>query len=241
MKNDHLVHPIDNLGVITLDGTNEAPDYQGFYQDFLKRVVDVLWASAAIVACFPVFLLICLAISLETPGLPIFRQLRIGRDGKPFYMYKLRTMYDGAHNHGFKTDHADPRITRIGSFLRHTKIDELPQLFNVIRSEMSLIGPRPLSTQECQFIINEVGISPQHPGFYPTVRPGLTGLEQIYRIHPLVYRERFRWNDYYERKVSLTLDLKVLYATMARFRLVCLATIFGGILELVILFTTIVR
>lgn len=205
---------------------------RGLYRDYLKRPIDVVVSAAALIACLPVMAVACALISLETSGLPVYKQKRVGVGGKSFDIYKLRTMYEGADRLGFVTIRGDLRITRLGKFLRDTKIDELPQLWNILRGDMSLIGPRPLSVDECEHVIGSLGYGPEHPGFYPSVLPGLTGLEQIYRIHPLDYRERFLWNAYYETDLSLILDLKVLYATFMMCQLVCIATIFGGIVQL---------
>ena len=212
-----------------------------FYRNHVKRPVDVAVSALSLCACAPILILAGILILIETPGLPIFRQQRIGKDGKPFDIYKLRTMNAGSDQKGFKTDRSDPRVTRLGKFLRETKIDELPQLLNILRGEMSLIGPRPLSVEESNHVIDELGYNSQHPGFIPKVRPGCTGLEQIYRIHPLVYAERFQWNAYYESKVSLLVDLKVICATVLMCRVLCYAAIFGGIVELAWLASLLIR
>jgi lipopolysaccharide/colanic/teichoic acid biosynthesis glycosyltransferase len=209
--------------------------FHGFYRNYVKRAIDLFIAAIALIISLPVIILSATLISLETPGSPLFFQKRIGQNGKPFYIYKIRTMYVGSDKHGFKTDESDPRVTRLGRILREKKIDELLQLWNILRGDMSLIGPRPLSVDESNFVSNELGYSENYPGFHPKVRPGLTGLEQIYRIHPLVYKERFDWNNHYESKLSFLLDLKVLYATILMCRLVCAAAICGGIIELAIL------
>src|SRR5262249_19567885 len=133
---------------------------------------------------------------------------------------------------GFCTVNEDSRVTRLGGVLRATKIDEIPQVWNVLRGDMSLIGPRPLSVAECDYIRDCLQYEPSHPGFYPSVRPGLTGPEQIYRIHPSVYSQRFDWNASYEANLSPYLDLKIFVTTMLQCKLVCIATAVGGILEL---------
>jgi len=224
--------PTGNPRELTMEQLKQGQLFHDFYRDHVKRPVDLVVATVALVACLPVLLLASFLIRLESPGSPLFKQKRIGRNGKPFDILKLRTMYEGADRQGFKTDRGDPRVTRLGNFLRDTKLDELPQLLNIVYGEMSLIGPRPLSVDESEFVTNELGYGSGHPGFFPTVRPGCTGLEQIYRIHPLVYSERFQWNAFYESKLSLMADLKILVATMLMCRLVCLATICGAILEL---------
>jgi lipopolysaccharide/colanic/teichoic acid biosynthesis glycosyltransferase len=202
------------------------------YADQLKRVGDAVLAALLLAVCLPVILVAAFLICLDSPGSPIFRQRRIGKGGRVFEIWKLRTMHVGAEALGFRTDEADARVTRVGRLLRQTKLDELPQLWNVVRGDMSLIGPRPLSIEECDYLVREYGYSPSHAGFYPTVRPGLTGLEQIYRIHPLVYEDRFRWNEQYESSLSPWLDLKILLTTVLMCRVVSIAAILGGVMEL---------
>jgi lipopolysaccharide/colanic/teichoic acid biosynthesis glycosyltransferase len=116
----------------------------GFYVCFGKRIFDVAGAAVALVLAGPLLLLCAAAVRLESRGPVFFRQWRVGQNGKPFQVIKLRTMVPGADKQGPKiTASGDPRITRVGRILRKTKMDELPQLFNVLRNEMSLVGPRP--------------------------------------------------------------------------------------------------
>jgi lipopolysaccharide/colanic/teichoic acid biosynthesis glycosyltransferase len=134
-----------------------------------KRLFDVLLAAAGLSICLPLILIIALAIKLDSSGGVIFRQIRVGRFGRPFSMFKFRTMSDSPNECGpLITRQGDPRITSVGAFLRRTKLDELPQLVNVLRGDMSLVGPRP-----------EV---PKYVAMYPdelapivlSVRPGIT-------------------------------------------------------------------
>jgi lipopolysaccharide/colanic/teichoic acid biosynthesis glycosyltransferase len=122
----------------------EACARAGFYVRHGKRIFDVIGAMVALVIASPILLLCALAVLLESRGPVFFRQWRVGKNGKPFQVFKLRTMIHGADKRGPKiTASGDTRITRVGRVLRKTKIDELPQLFNVLRNEMSLVGPRP--------------------------------------------------------------------------------------------------
>lgn len=203
--------------------------------NFLKRLFDLTFACAAFLASLPIQVLACLTIMIETPGSPIFKQKRAGIGGKIFELYKLRTMRDGTEEANFCTEQDDPRVTRFGKFLRDTKIDELPQLWNIILGDMSVIGPRPLSIDECEHLHKAYDFAENHPGLYPTVRPGLTGLEQIYRVNPLVYSERFEWNHYYEQHFSSWLDIRILLTTVFTYRAVCFVTILGALLEAVVL------
>ncbi len=210
----------------------QSVTHRSFYARYIKRPADLAVSTLALIACLPVLLIAALIIVLESPGAPFFTQKRVGAAGREFDIYKLRTMYDGAHAHGFVTRTSDNRITKVGKFLRDTKIDEIPQLWNVIKGDMSIIGPRPLSTDECLHISSELGYPDSYPGFHLKGTPGMTGLEQIYRIHPLVYAERFYWNAFYEDNLSAALDFKIFLTTMLMCNLVCLVTAAGGILEL---------
>ena len=212
--------------------SGEATLGRSFYCRYVKRAIDLVISWLALIACLPVLLVASLLLVLETPGSPIFTQRRVGRRGQPFPIFKLRTMHDGADEKDFRTRTLDTRITRLGKFLRQTKIDEIPQLWNVIRGDMSLIGPRPLSADECSYIADSLGYSPGYPGFHPNVLPGLTGLEQIYRIHPSVYFQRFSWNAEYEKHISPALDLKIFVTTLIQYKPVCAATVIGGIFEI---------
>jgi lipopolysaccharide/colanic/teichoic acid biosynthesis glycosyltransferase len=218
-----------DLSIVQISHFEGAP---GFYRQHLKRPIDLFFSIIALIACGPAILLAMALIALETGGSPIYKQLRIGKDGGKFFIYKIRTMYEGADKQGFKTDLSDPRVTRLGKFLRDNKIDELPQLINIIKGEMSLIGPRPLSVDESNYVVEELGFSKQHPGFIPRTLPGCTGLEQIYRIHSLIYTERFHWNHYYEDKLSAIVDLKIFYSTVLMCRFICYGAVFGAIVEL---------
>jgi lipopolysaccharide/colanic/teichoic acid biosynthesis glycosyltransferase len=204
------------------------------YHQFFKRPLDMVVGIVALIASLPIMAVASLAIWLESRGGPIYKQKRVGKNGRLFELYKLRTMYVGADEAGFKTADQDPRVTRIGTFLRDKKIDELPQLFNVLRGEMSLIGPRPLSLEETDHLTGQLGFSKTDPGLCPRVRPGLTGLEQIYRIHPLSYADRFRWNNGYEEDLSFKIDLKIFLTTILQYRAVCAITACIGIFQLLV-------
>ena len=115
-----------------------------FYRRYIKRFIDIILSLSGLVLLFPFFLLIAILIKKEDGGSVFFRQVRVGQNGKPFKIYKFRTMVENAERLGAKvTKEDDPRITEIGKFLRKYKIDELPQLINVLKGEMSLVGPRP--------------------------------------------------------------------------------------------------
>jgi lipopolysaccharide/colanic/teichoic acid biosynthesis glycosyltransferase len=192
------------------------PD-QSFYHN-CKSVFEVSLALVAFVVSLPVLALACLVVRLDSPGSPIFTQTRIGRGGKQFKLYKIRTMYLNTEKDSCVTAAGDPRITRVGRWLRSSKIDELPQLVNIIIGNMSVVGPRPLSAEECKLLARD-GFTPNHPGFIPTVSPGLIGIEQLNRDLGLSYEGRFALNALYERRMSLQLDLRILIRSIVQCRI----------------------
>ncbi|CAN5675129.1 N/A [soil metagenome] len=175
----------------------------------IKRLFDISFALFGLIGTGPMILLACLAIVLESPGNPLFIQKRVGRKGNIFNIYKLRSMRPQSHSNGFKTAKDDRRLTSVGLFLRITNLDELPQLINILLGDMSLIGPRPLSVDETDYIKGTLQVSPTYAGFVPHSRPGLVGLEQINRNRDLTYIERFEYNHEYEASWTPWLDLQI--------------------------------
>ncbi|MCX7934534.1 MAG: sugar transferase, partial [Planctomycetota bacterium] len=174
-----------------------------------KRLMDVAIAGAALAVTAPLIILACVAIVIETKGRPIFSQERIGQYGRRFRLYKLRTMVADADMRGGPlTTAGDPRITRVGRFLRRTSIDELPQLWNVLKGDMSLVGPRAVVSYVVDNFQDWEAVS-------LAVRPGLTGLAQISGRDEIGFREKSLLNLYYVRNHSLWLDLRVLFETVA--------------------------
>jgi lipopolysaccharide/colanic/teichoic acid biosynthesis glycosyltransferase len=176
----------------------------------LRRAVDILVSALALVACAPLLALAMLAIRLESRGSAIYRQRRVGRHGRPFDLFKLRTMVDGAEHigAGLAIDAGDSRITRVGALLRRTSLDELPNLFNVLRGDMSLIGPRPtLPVQVEQYT--------RRQRLRLEVKPGITGWAQVNGRASLPWGERIELDIYYIEHRSLALDLKILSRTPA--------------------------
>lgn len=205
-------------------------EYASVADNVLKRLFDICFAVVGITLSAPVLLFFLAAVALESPGFPIYVQKRVGRNGEIFNIYKLRTMYSGADSDGFRTVKEDRRLTVVGRLLRATNIDELPQLFNVLNGEMSLIGPRPLSAEESDYISKNFNISDSYPGFYPAVRPGLVGLEQVNRNKDMTYFERFSYNHEYETNWSPSLDSQIFVKALFICRHVCFAAIGGGLL-----------
>jgi lipopolysaccharide/colanic/teichoic acid biosynthesis glycosyltransferase len=175
----------------------------------MRRLLDIVVAAIALVACAPLLALAVVAIRLESPGAAIYRQRRVGRDGRPFDVLKLRTMVDGAEHigAGLAVNQDDPRITRIGALLRRTSIDELPNLVNVLRGDMSLVGPRPTIPIQVQ------QYTPRQRGRL-AVRPGITGWAQVNGRTSLPWSERIELDLWYIEHRSLALDLRILWRTL---------------------------
>jgi lipopolysaccharide/colanic/teichoic acid biosynthesis glycosyltransferase len=175
----------------------------------IRRALDILAAAAGLVIVSPVLAAAAVAIRLESRGPVLFRQLRAGRDGEAFEMLKLRTMEDGAEQRGagLAINAGDPRITRVGALLRRTSLDELPNLINVLRGEMSLIGPRPtLPAQVARYS--------ERQRRRLSVRPGITGWAQVNGRAALPWDERIELDVYYIEHRSPALDLRILARTV---------------------------
>ncbi|MCX6387024.1 MAG: sugar transferase [Solirubrobacterales bacterium] len=175
----------------------------------LSRCLDLVIASVGLVLGAPLIVAGAVAVRLESRGHHIYRQQRIGKDGAAFEMYKLRTMVSGAEGmgSGLVVDSGDSRITRVGSFLRRTSIDELPNLLNVWRGEMAIVGPRPtVQVQVEQYTERQRGRL--------VVKPGITGWAQINGRATLPWSERIELDLWYVEHQSLLLDLKILIRTI---------------------------
>ncbi len=173
-----------------------------------RRAFDVVVAGLALLVTAPVLALAVVAIRLESKGHPIFRQRRIGKDGRPFDVLKLRTMVAGAESlgSGLAVNEGDPRITRVGAFLRRFSIDELPNLVNVLRGDMAIIGPRPtIPVQVEQYTERQRGRL--------AVKPGITGWAQVNGRASLPWAERIELDLWYVEHRSWRLDLEVLVRT----------------------------
>jgi lipopolysaccharide/colanic/teichoic acid biosynthesis glycosyltransferase len=174
----------------------------------LTRALDVALAAVLLVVTAPLLALAALAIRLESRGPVFYRQLRVGRDGEPFELWKLRTMVPGAESMGagIYVVEGDPRITRTGRLLRRFSLDELPNLVNVLRGEMSIVGPRP-TVQE------QVDRYTERQRRRLEVKPGITGWAQINGRTSLPWPERIELDVWYVEHRSLRLDLRILART----------------------------
>ena len=189
------------------------------YEHTIKRLMDVILATIGMIGCAPIWLAIVVAIRLDSEGPAIFVQERVGLHGRPFRFYKFRSMYLDAEQRlaevsaGNEMDgpvfkiRKDPRVTRIGRFLRRSSLDELPQLINVLKGEMSLVGPRPPLPRE---------VEQYRPGdvIRLSVKPGLTCLWQIRGRSEVGFDEWMEFDREYVRGMSLWLDLQILFRTV---------------------------
>ena len=178
----------------------------------VKRFFDIILSLLGLIILSPILLITAIAIKAESKGPVIFKQERIGKNGKVFKIYKFRSMVVGAEKMGtgVYSKKGDSRVTKVGKFIRMTSIDELPQLVNIIKGEMSIIGPRPVLTY--------------HPWKYEEyteeqlkrfdVRPGITGWAQIHGRKDVEWNNRIKMDVYYVENISLKLDLKIFLKTI---------------------------
>jgi lipopolysaccharide/colanic/teichoic acid biosynthesis glycosyltransferase len=175
---------------------------------FVKRLFDIISSLTAILFLLPVFIIIIIAIKLGSSGAAVFKQTRAGKNGKPFTFYKFRTMKQGVDPFDASPKSGDdPRLTKIGIFLRKTSLDELPQLFNVLKGNMSLVGPRPL-------YIEQIAEWNDEQKKRLLVKPGLTGLAQINGRGELTKEAKLVFDVEYVKKASFLFDLKIIFMTI---------------------------
>ena len=180
---------------------------------FAKRLLDVLVATVGILVTWPLMLLVALAVRLDSPGPVFFRQERVGRNGREFTLWKFRSMRTDAEAAGAQwAVQGDPRVTRVGRFIRKTRLDELPQFWNVLNGDMSLVGPRP----ERRMFVDQ--LQEQCPWYQQrlVVRPGLTGWAQVKAPYASTFEEsieKLKFDLYYIKNLSLFLDISILFST----------------------------
>lgn len=180
------------------------------YKNNIKRLIDVILSVLAIVVLSWLYLIIAILIKCTSKGPVLFKQDRIGKDGKVFQIYKFRSMKVGAEKSGVYSDNKDPRVTGVGRFIRATSIDELPQLFNILKGDMALIGPRPpLTYHPWKW--------EEYSGFQKRmfeVRPGITGWAQTHGRKDVEWNRRIELNVWYVDHVSFGLDFKIFWLTI---------------------------
>lgn len=183
----------------------------GLFYHVVKRGMDILVAVIAGVVCFPIMLVIAILIRLDSPGKFLFSQERLGKNGKSFYIYKFRTMHENSEENGpVWAQENDDRCTKVGAFLRKCRLDELPQLYNILVGQMSLVGPRP----ERAFFYDR--FEEYIHGFKHrlSVTPGLTGLAQVNGGYDLKPEEKIIYDMEYIKTRNLWLDFKIILKTV---------------------------
>lgn len=183
------------------------------YYKFFKRLIDIIFSLCGIIFLLPVIIITAIAIKLESKGPIIIKSRRIGKFSKEFSLYRFRTMYLPSEINNASIDglpifkaSKDPRITKIGYFIRKTALDELPQLLNIIKGDLSLVGPRPALPYELE-------LSKERHEIFKTVKPGLTGLWQVSGGNDS-FEEKYNYDLEYARKASLVMDFKIIFKTV---------------------------
>lgn len=184
---------------------------RGVYNRIVKRLLDIILAALALILLSPLMLSAALAVKLSSSGPVIFKQKRLGRNGKEFNFYKFRSMVVNAEKtgSGVYSGKSDPRVTKVGRILRATSIDELPQLFNILKGDMALIGPRPPLTYHPW----PIGDYTEFQRHMFDVRPGITGWAQTHGRKDVEWHRRIELNVWYVEHVSLLLDLRIFFLT----------------------------
>ena len=205
--------------ILSLKNINENTSKKDIYS-YIKRGLDVLISSIALVILSPIFLILAILIKIDSKGPVFFKHTRIGKNGTTFKMYKFRTMYDNAEDmikeftpeqmkewkENYKLTN-DPRITKMGKFLRKTSIDEIPQLINILKGDLSLIGPRPVIEEELEKY-------EENKEKFLSVKPGLTGYWAANGRSNTSYDERMKMELYYVDNISFKLDVKIFLKTI---------------------------
>lgn len=191
------------------------PDPMPTWEKFVKRMMDVLLSLSILIITLPIMLVVAVLIRLTTPGPAIFKQERVGLNGKPFMMYKFRSMYQNAEESTGPTwaKNNDPRITPLGWWLRKLRLDELPQLYNVLNGDMSLVGPRP----ERKYFVDQFKKEIPLYSRRLSVRPGITGWAQVKWKYDETFddvKEKTKYDLFYVENMSLKMDLKILINTL---------------------------
>ena len=211
---------VANIYALDNTTTNEGVLKRQSPYKYIKRMMDVILATIALVVLSPIFLIIAIAIKIESKGPVFFKHTRIGKNGKIIKLYKFRSMVINAeeliksftpeqmkeYKENYKLTN-DPRITKIGKFLRKTSLDELPQLFNIIKGDLSIIGPRPVVTDE----LKKYGTNTEK---FLSVTPGLTGYWAANGRSCTSYEQRMQMELYYIDNLSLKMDIKVFFKTI---------------------------
>lgn len=178
------------------------------YTRYTKRLIDILAALLGLIFLFPIIMLVTLALTISNQGKPFFFQKRPGKNGKIFRIIKFKTMNDRTDSEGNLLPDAD-RLTPVGKFVRKTSLDEIPQLINVLKGDMSLVGPRPLLPEYLPLYNKEQ--ARRHE-----VRPGITGWAQVNGRNAISWKQKFEYDVWYVDHLSFWLDLKILLLTIKK-------------------------
>ena len=201
------VHAGDPRHKVAFPEAHAAPDASPWVRSALRRVFDIAFAALALIAFLPVMACAAIIVRFGSEGPVLFRQRRMGRNGREFTLYKFRSMCPKKGNNSFITVSGDVRITPVGALLRRFKLDELPQFWNVLRGDMSLVGPRPVLPWEAE-LFHESDLQRFD------VKPGITGLWQVSGRNKLALREGLELEVEYVRRRTFSLDLQILIRTV---------------------------
>lgn len=194
-----------------LDSLNYSLCKKNVFYEVATRIMDIILALIGLIVGIPLIIIFGISIKLEDGGSILYKQVRVGKYGKPFTLYKLRSMRVDAEKFGARwAQENDPRILKIGKFIRKTRIDEIPQLFNILKGDMSIVGPRP---ERPMFTYQ---FEEETPGFINRllVKPGLTGLAQVNGGYEMSHKEKLKWDIKYIEQQNLSLDMKIILKTV---------------------------
>lgn len=194
---------------VTQETLSQKPNHRFYF--LIRNILDIILALMGLILTSPIIIIFIIAIKIETKGSAFFLQERVGLDGKLFNIYKLRSMEINAEQNGAQwATKNDPRVTKVGTLIRKTRIDELPQLINILKGDMSLIGPRPERLVFIEKFNNEI------PDFKKrlAVKPGLTGWAQVNGGYDITPKEKLNLDLYYIKHLSIVLDFKIIFKTV---------------------------
>lgn len=207
MDNKLIYNQSTNVSSVSKSKMKEYRDSSFIYR-FLKRVIDVICSLLGIIALSPVLIIVSVLIKLESKGPIIFKQLRAGKDSKPFYIYKFRSMKVNTPNIATNDfSNASDYITKTGRFIRKTSLDEIPQLFNILKGDMSIVGPRPVILEEVELIELRQMYN------VDKILPGITGWAQINGRDNIGNEEKVKYDYEYLTKKSIIMDLYIIVMT----------------------------
>lgn len=180
----------------------------GIYEKYIKRILDIICALAALIVFSWLYLIVAFFVRIKLGSPVLFRQQRPGKDEKIFNLYKFRTMNDKKDENG-KLLPDEERLTKFGKFLRKTSLDELPEAFNILKGDMSVVGPRPL-------LVRYLPLYNEHQKHRHDVRPGLSGWAQVNGRNTVSWKDKFDYDVYYANHVTFRLDVKIVWRSVVQ-------------------------